>query len=225
MASGKSSVGSAVAAALGRPFVDTGIMYRALTWLALQRHVDIHDPDALGRLARTASMRVRSPTAGSSEYATVYVDDEDATPYLRTPAVEQAVSTVSAVPEVRHSLVRLQRELAADHPVVMAGRDIGTVVLPDALLKIYLDAPAAERARRRTAELELRGRPRPYPEVLAETLQRDRIDSERAESPLRPADDAVVIETASLTEPDVVARILELARPAIGDTTEPAHDR
>ncbi|MHB8577516.1 MAG: (d)CMP kinase [Dehalococcoidia bacterium] len=225
VASGKSSVGSAVATALGWPFVDTGTMYRAITWLALQRDVDLTEPAALGALAEQVNMRVRPPAAGTAEYATVYVDGEDATPFLRTPAVERAVSLVSAVPAVRRCMVRLQRELAADHPVVMAGRDIGTVVLLDARLKVYLDAPAAARARRRAAELEQRGRQRPYAEVLEETLRRDALDSERADSPLRPADDAVVIQTATLDEAQTVAQVIGRARALFAVVQEAPHDR
>jgi cytidylate kinase len=161
-------------------------------------------------------MRVRPPAAGSSEYAMVKVDGQDATPFLRTPAVERAVSIVSAMPRVRQRMVELQRELAADHPVVMAGRDIGTVVLPDAMLKVFLDASAHTRAERRAAELARRGRPAPYEAVLAETEARDRLDSERSESPLLAAVDATVLHTDGMSEDEVVARILALARQTLG---------
>jgi cytidylate kinase len=209
-------VGSRVAAALGWPFVDTGTMYRAITWLALQSGLDLADADALGRLAETAEMRVAAPAPGSGEYATVFVHGDDATPYLRTPQVEQAVSVVSAVPAVRRQMVTLQRSLVAGGPVVMAGRDIGTVVLPDAPLKIFLDASAETRAERRTAEFARKGWPRPYDDVLQETIARDGLDSGRADSPLRAADDAVRIRTDGLREAEVVARILEQARRVLG---------
>jgi cytidylate kinase len=222
VASGKSSVGSRVAAALGWPFVDTGTMYRAITWLALHRGLDVHDLSGVSALAEAATMRVRPPAAGSTEYATVQVDGEDATPYLRTPPVERSVSVVSAMPRVRRRMVSLQRELAADHPVVMAGRDIGTVVLPDAALKIFLDASPETRAQRRAAELARRGHPAPPGAVLAETLERDRLDSERADSPLVAASDAVVLKTDGMSEDEVVARVLALARQRFGTQVQPA---
>jgi len=222
VASGKSSVGSRVAGALGWPFVDTGTMYRAITWLALQRGIDPGDAERVSALAEAATMCVRPPAAGSAEYAIVIVDGEDATPMLRTPAVERAVSIVSAVPRVRRRMVALQRELAAEHPVVMAGRDIGTVVLPDARLKVFLDASAETRAGRRAAELARRGRPSAPAAVLAETLARDRLDSERADSPLAAAADAIVLHTDGLGEDDVVARVLELAQRSFGPQAQPA---
>jgi len=209
-------VGSRVAALIGWPFVDTGTMYRAITWLALQRATDLADTTGLGHVASRAKMQVLPPAPGNKEYATVIVDGHDATPYLRTPQVEQAVSTVSAVPEVRRSMVGLQQSLVAHHPVVMAGRDIGTVVLPDARLKLYLEASPERRAERRAAELARLGLARTFGDVLTETLERDRLDSGRADSPLRPAADAIIIHTDSLNEDEVVARILDLARSALG---------
>ena len=211
-----------MAAALGWPFVDTGTMYRAITWLALHRGLDVNDEAAVSSLAEAATMRVRPPAPGSMEYATVQVDGEDATPFLRTPPVERAVSVVSAMPRVRRRMVGMQRELAADHPVVMAGRDIGTVVLPDAALKIFLDASPETRAGRRAAELARRGHPAPPAAVLAETLARDRLDSERADSPLVAASDAVVLQTDGLSEDEVVVRVLELARQRFGAQVQPA---
>ncbi|HZU77803.1 MAG TPA: (d)CMP kinase [Dehalococcoidia bacterium] len=216
VASGKSTVGSRVAAALGRPFVDTGTMYRAFTWFALQQGVEPADAKSLAHLAAEVRMQVLPPAPASREYATVLVNGEDATPYLRTPAVERAVSLVSAVPAVRRQMVSLQRELAAHGPLVMAGRDIGTVVLRDAPLKIFLEASAETRAGRRAAELARAGRPEPLEHVLEETRRRDRLDSERADSPLRPASDAVRIQTDELSEDEVVHRVLDLARATFG---------
>jgi cytidylate kinase len=216
VAAGKSSVGSRVASALNWPFVDTGTMYRAITWYALNQGIDVNDPGSLGALASRVEMRVLPPEPGSDDYATVYVNREDATPFLRSPEVESAVSLVSSVPAVRRSLVELQRQLASHHPVVMAGRDIGTVVLINARLKVYLDASPETRAERRAAELERKGTPRPLEQVLSETLARDQLDSERAASPLRPADDAVHIGTDGVPEQDVVERILELAHRVFG---------
>jgi CMP/dCMP kinase len=202
-------VGSRVAAALGYPFVDTGAMYRAITWLALQEGVSIADAEALAALAHTAPIEVGPPAPGSSEYATIRIGGRDATPHLREAEVERAVSPVSAVPEVRAVMVHLQRR-AAPGSIVMAGRDIGTVVLPDADLKVYLDASPEERARRRVAEQRAKGAKVTFESVLADLRRRDEIDSSRAVAPLKPADDAHIIGTDGLTIEQVVGRILGL---------------
>jgi cytidylate kinase len=210
-ASGKSAAGSLVAQQLGYRFVDTGAMYRAITWLALERSVDPGDSEALARLAAEATMAV-DVAAGPEDHARVLVNGLDATPHLREPVVEAAVSQVSAVPEVRAAMVAIQRRLAAEGAAVMAGRDIGTVVLPDAELKVYLDASVDERARRRAAELQSKGVAANVATVRDELARRDAYDSGRAVSPLRPADDAERINTDGLTLDQVVERVLELAR-------------
>ena len=182
----------------------------------MRRGIATTDAQALGRLAAGVTMHVHAPETGSTGPTLVDVDGEDATPFLRTPEVERNVSAVSAVPEVRREMVALQRRLAQHGPVVMAGRDIGTVVLPDAALKVYLDASAETRAARRAEELTRKGTPRPYAVVLEETRTRDAIDSGRETSPLRPAADAVVIATDALSEDEVVERVLALARQRLG---------
>ncbi|MFN8559456.1 MAG: (d)CMP kinase [Dehalococcoidia bacterium] len=210
-ASGKSAVGTRVAERLGLPFVDTGAMYRAITWLALRRGVPLDDPAALTALAATADVAIRPPAAGSAEYATVLMDGMDATPYLRAADVERAVSLVSAVPGVRERMVAIQRQ-AAGAAIVMAGRDIGTVVLPHAEVKVYLEASPEVRARRRQAEMAAKGRVAAFEDVLADLRRRDGIDSGRDVAPLRPADDAVVIPTDALSIDQVVERVLALVR-------------
>lgn len=208
-ASGKSAVGSAVAARLDVPFIDTGGMYRALTWLALQRGIAPHDADALSRLAAAITMQVDPAPAGSSAYCHVIVDGQDATPHLRDAAVEQSVSLVSAVPEVRRRLVGLQRHLAGGS-VVMAGRDIGSVVLPDAVVKVFLDASAEERARRRQRELLADGKAADFEQLLRGMRRRDRLDSTRTVSPLQPAADAVRLSTDGLDLEQVIGRVMQL---------------
>jgi len=209
-ASGKSTIGRRLAARLGYPFLDTGIMYRAITYAAIHRHVTISDASALGELARATRIDVGLPSPGSAESASISVDGKDVTSRLRTPDVEESVSLVSRVPDVRDALVRQQRQIAADKAIVMAGRDIGTVVLPAADLKLYLDASLDERARRRHREFEAIGRSVSHEEVLEDLRRRDQIDSERAVSPLRPADDAVVIGTDHLTLDDVMLRVIAI---------------
>lgn len=186
-------------------------MYRAITYLALQRGIDPDDGVALAALADEARLAVEESAPGRLERVTV--DGIDATPHLRSAPVEAAVSQVSRVPAVREALVRQQRALAREGRIVVAGRDIGTVVLPDADLKVYLDASFGERVRRRQRELATTGRDADDQAAVAQQIRhRDQIDSSRAASPMRPAADAIVINTDSLSLEDVVERILGLVR-------------
>lgn len=203
MASGKSSVGLRLSQRWGHTFIDTGMMYRAITWWALRNGVQ-PDDSRIGEQAARVHMDVRPGPDGTH----IYVDDVDITAELRDPKIEAAVSRYAAIPAIRQVLVRQQARIASEGPVVMAGRDIGTVVLPDADLKVYLNASVGERAKRRAAELP------DHPsidEVEAALRERDRLDSERDTSPLRPADDAVVIDTDNLALDKVVERIVALA--------------
>lgn len=209
-ASGKSTIGRRLAAALGYRFLDTGVMYRAVTDAALQRSVDVHDGDSLTDLANSIEIDVSLPAPGSDEHSRILVDGTDVTERLRAPEVDENVSLVSRVPGVREALVRKQREFAGKHPIVMVGRDIGTVVLPDADLKVYLDASPEERARRRHAEFVKNGSEVTEDIVLQDLRRRDQIDTEREVSPLKPADDAVIIVTDGLSEDGVLERVLGL---------------
>ena len=185
-------------------------MYRAFTWLVLQRGLDPEDEGAVARLAAETVMDVSPSAPGTGEQCHIRVDGHDATPYLRTPEVEASVSLVSRVPAVRRELVYIQRRVAQLGPIVMAGRDIGTAVLPDAELKVYLDASREERARRRRRQLALDGPAPSLENVMADLDRRDAIDSSRSMSPLCPADDAVVIDTDGLSLEEVVERVLSL---------------
>lgn len=206
-ASGKTTVGERLAAQLGYLLFDTGVMYRAVTLIALRRGVPIEDEEAITALAQEIEIDVRPPAPGTLRLATIWVDGEDVTFDIRDPAVDAHVSPVSAYRGVREELTRQQRRIGARGRVVMVGRDIGTVVLPDADLKIYLDATVEERARRRLKDSRLRGEQRTYDEILAGLAQRDEIDSTREVAPLRAAPDAVVIDTTELDVPQVVERI------------------
>jgi cytidylate kinase len=213
-AAGKTTVGREVGCHLGYPFLDTGAIYRAVTWTALHRGEDLSDADALSELAASIRIDIGPPAPDGIEPCTIFVDGEDVTRNLRQPEVEAAVSLVSRVAGVREALVKVQRDLAGRNPVLMAGRDIGTVVLPQADLKVYLDASVDERARRRFAERSALGLDVTEEGTLRDLMRRDRIDSERAVSPLRPADDAVIIDTDGLTLEEVVQRVLELVEGA-----------
>lgn len=197
--SGKSTVARAVADRLGLDYLDTGAMYRAVTFAAIRRGIDPDDTDLVAELARVLDLEVAD---------TVTVDGVDATIEIRSPEVTRAVSTVAANPQVRRELVERQREWATAHGGgVIEGRDIGNVVFPDATLKVYLDAEDAERALRRSKEmLNLR-----YDQVAADIARRDHADSTRQASPLGVADDAVRLDTTSRPIGEVVEVVLRLA--------------
>jgi 23S rRNA pseudouridine2605 synthase len=194
--SGKSTVGHALAVRIGATFVDTGLMYRALTLAALEGHVDPDDARALGRLAHRAQISVRRPRAGETDrLETVLLGRRDVTGQVRTPRIDRLVSRVSRHAVVRDAMVAVQRTTAHAGDTVMVGRDIGTVVLPDATLKVYLTASTLVRAARRAAEM---GRPERANEYLAEIEQRDAADSGREVAPLRKAAGALVLDTGEL---------------------------
>ena len=207
---GKSTVGLEVARQLNCLFLDTGALYRAITWVVLRSSVEIGDGPSLARVARSVKMEVRPIPVDRPDSYVVMVDGEDVTCHLREPEVESAVSLVSRIPELREAQVDIQRGLADHKTVVMAGRDIGTVVLPDAELKVYLNASLDERARRRYEELLPIRSGLKEEEVRLELHRRDQIDSQRSTSPLRPADDAVIIWTDGMAFESVVDRVLEL---------------
>jgi cytidylate kinase len=206
--SGKSTAARAAAERLGFERVDTGAMYRAVTLRALED--DIEAPTELGRLTRDLQLRFRG--------ARVLIDDRDVTRAIRSDAVTRAVSRVSAVPEVRAGLLELQRRLGREQPrgAVLEGRDIGTVVFPDAEVKIFLTASDEERARRRHAELAADGARTSYEEVLEGIRRRDRLDGTRAVAPLRAAEDAVVLDTTGKGFDEVVDELVEVIRDQLG---------
>lgn len=206
-ASGKSTAGKLLAERLDYLYFDTGVMYRAVTWAALTRGIPVEDDEAMTVLAEQLQIEITDATEDDGRQYTVLVDGVDVTWGIRTPGVDANVSTASAHVGVRRALVPKQRRIALQEPVVMVGRDIGTVVLPEADLKIYLDATVEERARRRWQEMRDRGKmDADYHEVLDSMRRRDRIDSSRDVSPLRPAQDAVIIDTTTLGVPEVVGR-------------------
>jgi CMP/dCMP kinase len=210
---GKSSVSRGLARSLGARYLDTGAMYRIVTLSILRSGIDLADPAAIGAAAADVELAVGfDPDEDRS-----YLAGEDVSTEIRGDEVSKAVSAVSAVPAVRTRLVALQRELTAGAgSVVVEGRDIGTVVLPGADVKIFLTASAETRARRRNDQNVANGLGDDYEGVLADVQRRDHLDSTRAVSPLRAADDALMVDTSDMTEPEVIAHLLELVEQRAG---------
>ncbi len=206
--SGKSTTARLVAERLGFLYLDTGAMYRALTWKVLASGGDPHDQSLVARIARETRIEMRRDASG----ARVLVDGEDVSDDIRGARVSREVSWVARVPEARGVLVERQREIAAQGGVVVEGRDIGTVVFPDAAVKIYLDASLEERARRRRRELEERGPAPPLEEIAGDLAARDRLDSERDLSPLRRAPDAILIDTTEMSVDEQVEAVVGRVR-------------
>ena len=207
---GKSTIGALVAERLGYLFLDTGAMYRAVALAALERKVDPDDGAALTALAEDLRINIGPPTVRDGRAYTVLLDGRDVTWDIRDGRIDRVVSQVARVPGVRDAMLGQQRALAQRGRVVMVGRDIGTVVLPDAERKIFLTASAAERARRREEELQSRGEQRPRQELLHEILRRDQLDSERAVAPLKAAEDAIVVETDGESVGQALDRVLSV---------------
>jgi cytidylate kinase len=209
-ASGKSTVGEILAQKLGYLYLDTGAMYRAVTWIGLQRGIPLEDEKAITELAQQIHIDVVPPTVEDGRHYTVLADDQDVTWDIRLPEVDANVSLVSTYGGVREAMVEQQRRIAKGGRIVMVGRDIGSVVIPDADLKIYLDATVEERARRRWQEMLSRGEEADLENVLGMMRRRDRIDSGRDISPLTIVPDAIVVDTTSLQIDEVVRELERL---------------
>ncbi len=210
-ASGKSTLALRLADELGYLYFDTGVMYRAVTYKALEAGVPSEDETRISELAEGLDIDVQPAPADGRPYR-VLVEGQDVTEELRTAAVDANVSAVSAYPRVRTAMSARQREIGRRGEVVMVGRDIGTVVLPEADLKIYLLATPEARARRRWKEIRDRGGEADYEEILASMKARDRLDTTREVAPLRPAEDAVVIDTTDLSIEETFRKALGLVK-------------
>jgi cytidylate kinase len=209
-ASGKSTLGRLLARSLDFLYLDTGAMYRALTLAALKRDIDVEDEARIEELARSVEIDIHPPSIEDGRMYDVLLDGEDVTWGIRAGRVDAAVSQVSAYPGVRAAMGRRQREIGLRGEVVMVGRDIGTVILPEADLKIYLIASVEERSRRRHAEKLARGIESEYEQILASMKARDDYDASREFAPLKPAEDAAVLDSTHLSIDQMLAEALEL---------------
>ncbi len=205
---GKSTLAKRVAKELRFTYLDTGAIYRALALKILRRRVDLNDTAALSAIVQDSDIDLR----GQNGQLQVILDGQDVSALIRTPEVSQMASKASAIPLVRYRLLDLQRELGRRGNVVAEGRDIGTVVFPDAQVKIYLDASIEERARRRFHELRAAGREASLAETISEMKERDKRDSERDIAPLRKADDALAVDSSGLTADAVAEKVLQLIK-------------
>lgn len=203
---GKSSAAKAAAKKLGFIYVDTGALYRTVSLYMFKNGIEIADPEAVAAALPQVKISLKFEEDGQH----VILGDEDVSQQIRTPEVSMGASKVSAISKVREFLFDLQLDLAAKNNVLMDGRDIGTVVLPHAQVKIFLTASAEERARRRCLELEQKGTPQPYEEVLEDIRKRDYQDSHREIAPLVPAEDAVIVDTSDCDLEGAVERILQI---------------
>ena len=203
---GKSSAAKAAAKKLGFIYVDTGALYRTVSLYMFKNGIEISDPEAVAAALPQVKISLKFEEDGQH----VILGDEDVSQQIRTPEVSMGASKVSAIPKVREFLFDLQLDLAAKNNVLMDGRDIGTVVLPHAQVKIFLTASAEERARRRCLELEQKGTPQPYEEVLEDIRKRDYQDAHREIAPLVPAEDAVIVDTSDCDLEGAVERILQI---------------
>ncbi len=210
---GKSTVARLLARRLGWTYIDTGAMYRAIGLKADRRGVDLEDDAALERLCRETRLELRPDPEGGVR---VYLDGEDVSEAIREHRVSDLASRVSARKPVREAMGRFQRRLGEAAPAVLEGRDIGTVIFPDAILKVFLTASDEERARRRARELRERGQEVDYDTVLADIRRRDAHDSSRVHAPLRPAPDAVRLDTTGMDVGQVVERLVSLLEERLG---------
>ena len=210
---GKSTLSKAVAGELGILYVDTGAIYRTIGYYVFEKGIDPKDAPAVNAILPELDIQMRY---GDDGLQRMYLNGQDVTTQIRLPQISMYASAVSAIPKVREFLLEMQRELARRSSVIMDGRDIGTVVLPDADVKIFLTAEAEVRAQRRAKELAERGTPTPFEEVLRDIQQRDYNDSHRAAAPLRQAEDAVLVDTSELTFAESQQKLTEIIKGRVG---------
>jgi len=208
--SGKSTVSFAVAQRIGYLFFDTGAFYRAIALLALEQHVDMNNPDEVVALAQRVNLDMTPDLKNDGRQCTILADGRDITPHIHDPEVDAHVSVVAAIPGVRRTLLDVQRAIAQRGQIIMAGRDIGTIVLPDADLKLFIDASLEQRARRRYQQRLDKGEPADLASIREGLQARDTLDSGRAVAPLLRAPDAIYVDTSDLTLEQSIAAVYRL---------------
>ncbi len=208
---GKSSVSKAVAKAAGFVHVDTGALYRSLAYTAIKNNVEISDISAVDKMLSNLDVALKLDNGEQK----VYVNGDDVTPYLRTEDVSMAASNISKIPSVRAFLLETQRRAARENNVIMDGRDIATVVLPDADVKVFLTASAEKRAERRYKELLAKNEEVEYNKILEDVIKRDKQDTERETAPLKPSEESVIVDTTSMTFEESVRAITDLIKERI----------
>ena len=211
VASGKTTVARRLAKELKYRYIDTGAIYRAITWKALDNNIDIAREEAVVALAKNTKITIEASEENTGGYS-IFVDDIDVTGHITSLSVRRKVSSVAKISGVRKVLVEQQKIMGRDKGIVMAGRDITSVVLPGAEVKIFLTASPEERARRRAGEIIGKGEPATYEEVLSEVLDRDKMDMERKDSPLIKVPDAVVVDSTHMTFEEVIENILSVVK-------------
>jgi cytidylate kinase len=210
---GKSTMGKLIARELGSTYIDTGAIYRAITWKVLKNNIDINDENMISNLVSDITITIeRSNCKSLNDYYHIFVDGEDITEKIRDPRIDQNVSQIARLPKIRKQLIHLQRKLAEKGNIVMEGRDIGSIILPQADIKLYFTASEEERIKRRYKELIDKGYNVDYEEVKKQIVQRDEIDSKRKYAPLIKAKDAIVIDSTEKSIEEVKDNILKIIK-------------
>ena len=210
---GKSTMGKLIARELGFLYIDTGAIYRAITWKVLKNNINVYDEDIISNLVSNTYITIEKVNCNSlNDYYHIFVDGEDVTEEIRNPRIDQNVSQIARLPKIRKQLIYLQRELAEKGDIVMEGRDIGSVILPQADIKFYFTASEEERIKRRHKELINKGYSIDYEKVKKQIIQRDKIDSKRKYAPLIMAKDAILIDSTEKSIEEVKDKILKIIK-------------
>ncbi len=207
---GKSTIAKLIAQKLGYLYIDTGAIYRAITWKVLQNNIDLNNEDLVSDLVSKIHVSIKKIYRNFKKYYCIFVNGEDVTEEIRNPKIDQNVSQIAKLPKVRRQLIALQRNLAKNGCIVMEGRDIGSIILPYADIKLYFNASEEERIKRRYQELKNKGYKISHKKVKEQIIQRDLIDSNRKCAPLAKTEDAIIIESTNKTIEEVKNEILEI---------------